>query len=183
MVLEFGVRYATRVQGLVFVDGGFLDLQARPGMSWERVAVELRPPELTGMPRALLAERIRSFHPEWPDDGIEATLGNFEVLADGSVRPWLTLDRHMRILRALWEQRPTELYPSVECPVTIAVAEDGSNPEWAALKRSQVAAAAAGLRAVRIHWYADTAHDIHVHRPAELAELLLEEPTTEGDRA
>lgn len=183
VVLAFGATHRRRAHRLVFVDGGFLDLQARPGTSWERIATELRPPDLAGMPRALLAERIRSFHPEWPDEGIEATLGNFEVLADGTVRPWLTLERHMHILRALWEQRPTELYPLVERPVTIAVAEDSSTPEWTAVKRSQVAAAAAGLQAVHVHWYADTAHDIHVHRPAELAELLLEEPTTEGDRA
>lgn len=177
VVLAFGAWHVRRAHRLVFVDGGFLDLRARPGMSWERIAADLRPPDLTGMPRVLLAERIRSFHPEWPEEGIEATLGNFEALADGTVRPWLTLDRHMRILRSLWEQRPVELYPLVERPVAIAVAEDAGNPEWVAVKRSQVAAAEAGLRHVRVHWFADTAHDIHVHRPAELAALLLEAPT------
>lgn len=176
VVLAFGAVHPRRAHRLAFVDGGFLDLQARPGMSWERIAADLRPPDLAGMPRALLAERIRSFHPEWPEEGIEATLANFEALADGTVRPWLTLDRHMLILRALWEQRPAELYPLIERPVAIAVAEDAGNSEWVAAKRAQVAAAAAGLRAVRVHWFADTAHDIHVHRPAELASLLLEEP-------
>ena len=176
VVLAFGAMHPRRAHRLVFVDGGFLDLQARPGMNWERIAVDLRPPDLAGMPRALLAERIRSFHPEWQEEGIEATLANFEALPDGTVRPWLTLDRHMRILRALWEQRPADLYPLVERPVAIAVAEDAGNPEWMAVKHVQVAAAETGLRNVRVHWFADTAHDIHVHRPAELAAFLLEEP-------
>ena len=176
VVLAFGATHRRRAHRLVFVDGGFLDLQAQPGMSWERIAVDLRPPELAGTPRALLAERIRSFHPEWPEEGIEATLANFETLPDGTVRPWLTLDRHMLILRALWEQRPTDLYPLVERPVTIAVAEDAGNPEWLAVKRVQVAAAEGALRAVNVRWFPNTAHDIHVHRPAELAALLLAEP-------
>ncbi len=176
VVLAFGATHRQRAHRLVFVDGGFLDLQARPGMSWERIAVDLRPPDLAGMPRTLLAERIRSFHPEWPEEGIEATLANFEALPDGTVRPWLTLDRHMLILRALWEQRPAQLYPLVDRPVTIAAAEDADNPEWLAVKRVQVAAAENGLRAVDVHWFPNTAHDIHVHRPAELAALLLAEP-------
>ncbi|HHY58967.1 MAG TPA: alpha/beta hydrolase [Chloroflexi bacterium] len=175
VALAYGARYPNAVQRLVFVDGGFLDLQARPDMTWERVAVELRPPPLTGMPRAALAARIQSMHPDWPAAGVEATLNNFETLPDGTVRPWLTLERHMAILHAMWEQRPPALYPLLACPVTIIVAEDAGNPEWMAIKRGQVAAAQQGLAQVRVHWLPNTAHDIHVHRPVTLATLMLDE--------
>ena len=37
-------------------------------------------------------------------------MANFETLEDGTIRPWLTLDRHMQILRALWDQKPSQLY-------------------------------------------------------------------------
>ena len=56
----------------------------------------------------------------------------------------------------------------------IAAAEDAGNPEWMAVKHRQVAAAAALLPQVEVHWFGDTAHDIHVHRPEALAELMLE---------
>ncbi len=178
VVLDYAVRYPKSAHRLIFVDGGFLDLQARPGMTWERVAVELRPPPLTGMARSVLAQRIRAMHPDWSDEGIEATLANFEHLPDGTVRPWLALDRHMQILRAMWEQRPTALYPRVTRPVTIVVAEDKAAPEWVEMKRLQLQAAAQGLASVRVHWLADTAHDIHVHRPDALAALMMDDQST-----
>jgi len=175
VVLAFGARYPHTAHRLVFVDGGFLDLQARPDMTWERVAAELRPPPLAGMLRADLAQRIQAMHPDWTTAGVEATLNNFEALPDGTVRPWLSLERHMAILRAMWEQRPAALYPLIACPVTIVVAEDAGSPSWMAAKRAQVTAATQGLAQVRVYWLPDTAHDIHVHRPATLTALMLDD--------
>lgn len=175
VVLAYGARYPHDAQRLIFVDGGFLDLQSRPDATWERVAAELRPPPLTGTPRTILAERIQAMHPDWTAEGVAATLGNFEQLADGTVRPWLTLERHMRILRALWEQRPGELYRQVVAPVTVVAAEDAHNPAWLEVKRAQVQAAADGLSDVTVHWFTDTAHDIHVHRPDALVALMREQ--------
>lgn len=174
VLLEFGARYPDVACGLAFIDGGFLDLHARPAASWEKIAAELKPPSLTGTPRAELAVRLRAYHPDWPESGIEATLANFETLPDGAIRPWLTLDRHMTILRAMWEQRPAALYPRVTAPTLICVAENRQDPRWTALKSQQVAAAQAGLPLSFVQWFENTDHDIHVHRPEALARLLLE---------
>lgn len=173
VVVEFGAHHAGRAAGFVLVDGGFIDLQMQPGATWPQIAERLRPPELTGIPRSQMKSSIWAMHPEWSEDGIEATLGNFETLADGAVRPWLTLDRHMQILQAMWEQKPGRLYPALQRPTLIVVADDASNPEWMAMKRRQVEAAAAGLQYGTVAWFAGTAHDIHVHRPTQLAELML----------
>jgi pimeloyl-ACP methyl ester carboxylesterase len=173
VVLEFGARHPRRAAGLVFVDGGFIDLQTRPGATWEQIAEQLRPPDLIGTPQVHLKTRIQQAHPDWTAEGIAAMLGNFETLPDGTIRPWLTMERHMRIVRAMWEQRPRELYPKVQAPVLIAVAEDRSNPTWMAIKHQQLDAAIALLPHGTVHWFTDTAHDIHVHRPAALAELML----------
>jgi pimeloyl-ACP methyl ester carboxylesterase len=174
VVLEFGARHPDRAAGLVLVDGGFLDLQARPDVTWEKIADQLRPPPLAGTPRSVMQQRFASYHPDWSEEGIEATLGNYETMPDGTIRPWLTLDRHMRILRSLWDQRPPRLYVRVDTPVLIAAAEDADNPEWMAVKHRQVAAAASLLLHAEVHWFADTAHDIHVHRPEALADLMLD---------
>lgn len=176
VVLEFGARYPGRAAGLGLIDGGVLDLQSNPAtVDWEVVARELRPPPLLGTPRAHLKQMIAQHNPEWGDEGIEATLGNFETLSDGTVRPWLTLDRHMTILRALWEQRPAALYPRVREHALICVADEGHNSAWTVAKHRMVAAAQAALPSCSVHWFPDTAHDIHVHRPASLAAVLLGE--------
>jgi pimeloyl-ACP methyl ester carboxylesterase len=172
-VLAFGAAYPGVARGLCFVDGGFLDMNQHEDNSWESISVRLRPPTLIGMPRRLLKDRISRGHPDWTDEGIEATLANFETLADGTVRPWLTLDRHMTILRALWEQRPGELFPQVQEPVLICPARSG-DPDWSSVKAQQVAAAERGLPHSRTHWFENTDHDIHVHRPEALAAIMLD---------
>ncbi len=170
VLLEFGARYPQVARQLVFVDGGFLDLNGRG--PWERVAADLRPPDLSGTPRSQIAARIKSNYPDWSEVGIEGTLNNFETLPDATVRPWLTLERHLLILRSMYEQKLGALFPLVEEPVLICVADDGT--DWTERKRAQVQAAEAGLRIVEIAWFPDAAHDIHVDKPKDLTDRMLE---------
>jgi pimeloyl-ACP methyl ester carboxylesterase len=172
VVLAFGARHPGVARGLGFVDGGFLHLQANPANTWESVSVRLRPPDLIGTPRTTLKEWMVQAHPDWDEQGIEATLGNFDTQPDGTLRPWLTLDRHMRILRAMWEQDTPVLYPQVREPVLMCVAERKSDEDTAYI-RDLVARAEAGLARSETRWFANTDHDIHVHRPAALVELFL----------
>jgi len=169
VLLEFGARFPHEAQSLIFVDGGFLNLQQRG--AWERVSLELRPPDLNGTPRSQIATWIRQIHPSWSETGIEATLANFETLPDGTIRPWLTLVRHMQILRAMYEQDPRLLYPRIREPVLICAADDGS--EKTVRKRQQVQAAIEGLKQVEVVWFQQAAHDIHVDQPAALASTIL----------
>lgn len=173
VVLDFAVRYPDAACGIVLVDGGFIELSARPGATWEKISVELRPPNLLGTPRSVLAARFREWHPGWSDEGIENSLANFETLPDGTVRPWLTLDRHMQILRALWEHHPSQLYARVKVPVLICPADTGDT-QRSNRKRQAVKQAEECLSRCRVHWFEATAHDIHVHRPEALAQVMLQ---------
>lgn len=172
VILDYASRWPRTLSGLALVDGGFIELSAGSDASWEKVAIDLRPPSLAGTPRNEIKERIASFHPEWDDEQLEMTLANFETLDDGTVRPWLTLERHMEILRAIWDQKPSELYGRVEAPTLIAVAES-SRREANPRKREEVARAEQGLTKVAVRWFTDTAHDIHVEKPRELADWIL----------
>ncbi len=172
VVLDFAARYPDISCGLALVDGGFIELSARPGATWERVSEELKPPLLVGTPRAELAARLRQAHPDWSEEGIEATLANFETLPDGTVRPWLTLDRHLEILHALWEHHASQLYPRLRTPTLVVAAESGE-AGWSD-KRERVARAAASLPRARVVWFKQTAHDVHVHRPAALVRVMLD---------
>ncbi|MCB0012629.1 MAG: alpha/beta hydrolase [Anaerolineales bacterium] len=168
VVLSLGAFHPGRAAGLVFVDGGFLAAKQRAPI-WEEAYEIFKPPTFAGVTRADMRRRMREYQPEWSDAGIEATLANFEDLPDGTVQPWLSLERHMTIFRALWEQDPTELYHRVQEPVLICPA---GNHNMGA-KRELVAAATEGLAHAEAHWFPETAHDIHVHRPVELAQLML----------
>ncbi len=163
--------------GLVLVDGGFLELAARPGMTWERAEVEMAPPDLTKFTPQQLVEMAQRWElgPLWSEEIEAALLGNFQVTEEGTLRPHLSRANHMQVVRALWEQRPSELYAKVRCPVLFALAErdaGGRGEEWIAMKREAMARAEALLPNCQVRWFADTIHDIPLHRPKELAQAM-----------
>ncbi|MCE2468323.1 MAG: alpha/beta hydrolase, partial [Caldilineaceae bacterium] len=154
------------LSGVGFIDGGFLSLQKSLGSDWKTVKERLSPPDFRGRQVEDLREAIQSNHPDWAPTGVQHTLGNFAVADDGTVSPNLSLDNHLRILHALWDMDPEGYYG---CP-----AESSDDPERIEYRRQQVALAEEGLARSRTMWFKDTDHDIHVHRPQRLAEVLLE---------
>lgn len=158
------------VGAVVGVDGGVLDLASR-WPAWEDCEAALAPPVLVGTPAATIEAHLRRAHPAWSDEGIAATLANLEVLADGTVRPWLTRERHLRILRALWEQRPLDLVEQVKVPLVLVLARAGD--PWHEPKRAAAARAAALNPRVRVEWLTGD-HDLHVEQPDTVARLVAE---------
>ena len=162
------------LSGVGFIDGGFLSLRKSLGSDWETVKERLSPPDFRGRQVEDLRNSIQSHHPDWTPLGVGHTLGNFAVADDGTVSPNLSLDNHLRILHALWEMDPEGYYGQVRVPVLICPAESSDDPERLEYRRQQVALAEEGLARSRTVWFKDTDHDIHVHRPHRLAEVLLE---------
>lgn len=174
VVLDYASRWPETLAGLVLVDGGFIDLAGDPEATWEQISIDLKPPHLIGTPRDHMLERMRGFHANWPEETLEMAMANFETLEDGTIRPWLTLDRHMLILRALWEQRPSEIYPSVTTPTLVAVAESGMNERRRQRRIAEVARLQTLMPQARVRWFYNTHHDIHMERPADLAQWMLD---------
>jgi pimeloyl-ACP methyl ester carboxylesterase len=171
VVLELAAAHAGLARGIVCVDGGWLDL-ASTFPDWEACAEALAPPHLAGLRRDAIEQHLRAAHPDWPESGIAGTLGNFETHADGTVAPWLTFDRHMTVLRGMWDHHPAERYPEVGAPVLLAPADTGDAARTAA-KRASVDAALEALPRARVRWFTGD-HDIHAQRPGELAGVMLE---------
>lgn len=172
VVLAFGAASPHLTSGLVLVDGGFIDLSAAPGATWESVAQNLRPPDLTGRSAEDLKQWMRNAHPRWDDEQIEMQFGNLEVLADGSVRRRLSLDNHMAILQAMWQQKPSRLYGLVKAPVLIAVADSGDE-ERRRRRLEEIERAMRVLPRAQMRRFEGADHDIHVDQPDALADWVL----------
>jgi pimeloyl-ACP methyl ester carboxylesterase len=171
LVIELAHRHADLVRGVVGVDGGTIELgTAFP--DWSECERLLAPPQLIGIAAASLRERMRSFHPDWSEEALDGAMANMEVLADGTVRPWLTRDRHMAILRGLWEHRPSALWSSIEVPVML-VSALGEHLDAASLaKQAAVDHAVASLRRSRAVWFRPADHDLHAQKPVEFAQTV-----------
>jgi pimeloyl-ACP methyl ester carboxylesterase len=175
VVLELAARYPEQVRGIVCVDGGWLEL-GRDFPEWEACRAALAPPRLAGRPLAEIERYIRSTHRDWPETGILGTLANFEVRADGTVAPWLTYDRHIAVLRGLWDHHPSERFRDLAIPVLLVPAA-GGDPDWAERKRTDVAAAVAAIPGARALWLTGD-HDLHAQHPGEVADALHDAATS-----
>ena len=97
----------------------------------------------------------------------------FRSQPDGTVRPFLTRDRHRMILAGLFEHDPRAGLDRVEVPVLFIPADTGEQA-WTTDKRAAVDAAVARLRDGRVRWFSPADHDVHAQYPTEVAQLLME---------
>ena len=180
VALELAVARPDLMQGIVFVDGGTIDASARYD-TLDDALVQMAPPDFSGVTPQQFMERVRSGgqwarligqHGKAAEDII---LGNFETLEDGTLRAKLSRDNHLRIIRALWEHHPRELYPQVSCPVLMMPARQQENPDAyeRTLGRSEsIAAAERLLPNSKTVWLEDSIHDVPVQRPELVAETI-----------
>ena len=174
LVMELAARHPDRVCGVIGVDGGTIELSvALP--DWDQAAAVLAPPDLRGTPVTDLETWIRQAHPDWPETGIFGTMANFQVLADGTVVPWLTRERHMIILRHLWEHHPSGLYPRLRVPVLLQSAETpGEDPVRAEFRRRSVDEAIAAIPRASVEWFRPADHDLHAQFPDRCARSMMD---------
>ncbi|MCL4393427.1 MAG: alpha/beta hydrolase [Chloroflexi bacterium] len=178
VALEFAARHPRRALALVLVDGGFVDMQSDSGMTWAVARERLAPPRLAGMPlrgfRAMVKTHMGA---TWTPAVERVVLQNFEVLPDQTIRPHLSFEHHMKILRSLWEQRPPTLFGEVKCPVLIVPARsestDPRDRAFLAAKRAAARTARVRLKSCEVVWFDHSAHDIPLQRPRKLANAII----------
>ena len=178
VAVRFGTDYPEMTRGLVLVDGGFIERSK--DVSWEQAEKEMLPPDIDGTP----VERFKEFMRNWPnvkdmwsDELGEMILYNFDV-RDEKIYRRLSIPNHMKIARAIFEQRASELLPQVKCPVLIipAVREPQNEQEerWQAYRRQGIEAIQLARPNVEVHPMLDSIHDVPIQRPRELADVIAE---------
>jgi pimeloyl-ACP methyl ester carboxylesterase len=172
VVLHFGVTHANRTAGIVLVDGG----TSSPGerWTWEETEARLTPPEIDGQLWSDLHHRIARNNAAYADPRAEAVGRSlFHVDAEGRVSRRFRIPNHMQVVRALWEQRPAELLPRVNCPMLILPARQTSDaPEMRSTRLASAERALELQPQAQLRWFEDTVHDVPLQRPEELAREL-----------
>jgi len=170
VVIELAAEHPDLVGGVAGVDGGWLQ-PGRDFPDWDACRAALAPPHLAGRRYAEIDSYIRSAHPDWPEAGIQGVLANFERRPDGTIAPWLTFDRHIAVLRGLWEHRPAERYSEIEAPVLLMPVDSG-DPARTGRKRTDVDDAVRWIPRARVRWFQGD-HDVHAQHPDHVADALL----------
>lgn len=166
VVVEVAARHPELVRAIACVDGGAIDLRAR-FESLEEALAAMRPPyeQFEGITVEQEEAYLRRAHPDWPESGIQGALAVNEHLPDGTIRSRLGWARHQQIIRAMWDQRPSECFLKIDMPVLFLVAS--------ARMRPAVEAAFEVLSDGRAVFLEGADHDVHAQKPVEVAEHLL----------
>jgi pimeloyl-ACP methyl ester carboxylesterase len=114
--------------------------------------------------------------PLWTDEVREMLLSNLEV-RDEKVYRKLTIENHMKILRAMYEQDIAGMQREIVCPALLIIANQDRDNElskrWTEWRRDGADQAEKNLKHGRVIWMDDTIHDVPVQRPKELADVIL----------
>ncbi|MBO0867548.1 MAG: alpha/beta hydrolase [Micromonosporaceae bacterium] len=171
VAVRLAAKHAELVAGLALVDGGWI-APAEEFASWSACEAALRPPRIDGLPAAELERQLRRAHPGWSDGAVAATVANLRVWPNGTVTRRLSIERHMRIVRSMWEDPPQPDYPAIGVPVLLLPAIP-TDPGAAQKRRSRVRAAAGAMRDATIREYPGADHDLHAQHPEQVAGDLL----------
>ena len=179
VALQFAADRSDQVSGLVLVDGGFLEITAIDGMTWERTQEVMAPAPLEGVKlEDFQAASRSSAGGVWSEQIQEIILANLEVRTDGTITPRLSRANHKKILRSAWEQKPSQLWERLRCPsLLIPAADDNPDPDsamWMEAKTRIIEIAREKSPLVKVMWMEDTIHDVPLQRPAELADAIAE---------
>ena len=179
VALELAAAQPALTSGLIFVDGGTIEPSARPGWTLEQAREDMAPPIFTGFTPEMMRERVMSgarFGPNPPEAVVGAVLANFRILDDGTIQANLRRENHLRIIDALWDHKPSQLYPTLQCPVLMLPARQ-STPDAhdRRFRREESIAKAASLLPVsKTVWLEDSIHDVPLQRPELVAKEIRE---------
>ena len=176
VALQCAVAYPHQVSGLVMVDGGFIEPSSIPGWTWPRAEVELAPPEFGQVTLKQVTDRIRKGNlAPYMNPEIESILAsNFYQTPEGFARPNLSRENHMKIVRALWDHKPSTLFPNIRCPTLVLPARNpNTNQAKTEIQAGLVSRAITLLQKGQVIWMEDTIHDIPLQRPRDLAQIIL----------
>ena len=109
VVADLAARHGD-VAGLALVDGGWIRL-SRQFATFDDCWAALTPPRFDNVRADRMTRRLSAAHPDWSEEGLAGTMANFEILDDGTVRPWLRLANHREIVRSLFEGDPQQAVP------------------------------------------------------------------------
>ena len=97
-------------------------------------------------------------------------MANFEVTINNTIRPWLTYERHIKILYGLWLHKPSAIYHEIKTPVFFIPAEGSHDYES---KKRMIDKALESLSDGKLTWIkAD--HDLHAQYPQRFAQMVHE---------
>ncbi|MGH2794544.1 MAG: alpha/beta fold hydrolase [Actinomycetota bacterium] len=170
--IELAVRRPDAVAGVMCVDGGMGSMSEI--MTWKQASKELAPPKLIGVHIDRVLEMVQGrVGRAWSHEHELIVRSLFFIDRKGHIRPCLARANHMRILKAMYGQKPKELLARIDVPTLMFSARPrrhvmDEERDFYEMKKRSVAVIRRSNPSVKIEWITSI-HDIPLDRPRELA--------------
>jgi len=176
VALELAVRAPESVKGMAWIDGGMINASARY-RTVEDAKFEMSPPDFSGVTAESFMDRVRTRHQGagMAPGSHDVVMANFEVQRDNTIKARLTRANHLRIIEALWDHHPADLYRQVQCPVLIMPARQQKDPttqDRGQRRLMSVDEAEQQLPNSKTVWLENSIHDVPIQRPELVAGLI-----------
>jgi pimeloyl-ACP methyl ester carboxylesterase len=177
VAVNLAARFPHRANALVMIDGGLSSARARSASGWEEYRSGVRPRDVSGTRQEFLDRLRKQLSFCWNED-VERIVQTMVYEDDaGQIHDILCPDNHLQVMRAMWEEPTSTVWPLVQCRTLIVPAgplPERAGTEAARQKEERVSAVLQGIKNSRAHWIPETVHDIGYHKPAELALVIRE---------
>ena len=186
VALVLAARHPALVSHLILVDCPHVEPRHWPGMTRDRFIRTRAPKELYAS-RETFLQTLRQEMPSFWSPEVEAIfLSYIRELPDGQVEEQLQAEHQRQIRESLWDDRALPYYSKVTCPILLIPAatqpQPGEEPperlenadEFAAAKGYMAEQVARAIQRGAVLWMPDTAHDIQLQRPQQLAQAIID---------
>jgi pimeloyl-ACP methyl ester carboxylesterase len=185
IALKLAALHPALVSHVVLVDGAYMEPRHWPGMVRERYIHQRASRAFTLQSPNVILEALQvDMSPFWSPEVQEIVMRSVRELEDGSLEEVLHPEHQRKIRESLWDERMVLYYSKISSPVLMILAtilpqtwqqileEVECMDEFVAAKGEMALQVARALRTCSIVWMHDTAHDVQLHRPPQLAELI-----------
>lgn len=178
IAVRFASVHPDLAAGLALVDGGWINHTDTPDRipTWQKDVEKIANgvPGTTGATAQIARERIRTLHPHWSEDAVEAMLADLAEGPDGLLVQRLPLKHRLSILYSMWNDSPARWYPGIAVPVLMLIALPSYASSLGDWVRKWVAEAESAIAQVDSRWYVGADHNLHADQPERVTGDLLE---------
>jgi pimeloyl-ACP methyl ester carboxylesterase len=168
-------RFPERVHRLVMIDGGFSSRRSRLDVTWEEFKARAVPRDVSGTRQQFLGRLRTQLSFCWNAEVERIVQTMVYEDENGQIQDILRPENHAQVMKAMWDEPPSTIFPRISCPTLIVPAgprADRAGTEFARAREETVEAAARAIKNARVCWIPETIHDIGYHKPAELAQVI-----------
>ena len=180
IALHYAATNPQLVSGLIFIDGGLIDISSVPNNSLEKALVDMAPPIFNGVNKEQLLEMFGNR--SWKDrdqislqaDLDDIGISKFDTNPDGTVIAKFSRSSHLNVIKELWTHNPREFLTQVQCPTLNLPARMDQNTNDRFQRRNElIEFAESHIDSFTTIWLENSIHDVPLQRPLLVADHIL----------